>query len=83
MSSSLRQTINKTMKRKRGGATFAARALSSMTKVVSSSNSNSTPKPLSDEETKKKEQEAKEIEEKQKQCASKNKTITETLEKTV
>lgn len=81
MSSSLRQIINKTMKRKRGGVGFAARAVRSMTNVVSSSNSNSTPKPLSDEETKKKEQEAKEIEEKQKQCASKNKTITETLEK--
>lgn len=42
------------MKRKRGGVGFAARAVRSMTNVVSSSNSNSTPKPLSDEETKKK-----------------------------
>jgi transcription antitermination factor NusG len=62
------------MKRKRGGATFAARALSSMTKVVSG---NSTPKPLSAEEIKKKEQEAKEqkakeLEEKE-DCASKKK----------
>jgi hypothetical protein len=80
MSSSLRQTINKTMKRKRGGFNFASRALKSMSNVVSSGNS--TPKPLSDEEIKeKKEQETKEIEEKQTQCASKNEKIKETLEK--
>jgi hypothetical protein len=66
------------MKRKRGGVNFATRAVRSMTKVVSSSNS--TPKPLSDEE-KKKEQETKEIEEKQKQCALKKAEITEALEK--
>jgi len=80
MSSSLRQIINKTMKRKRGGVGFAARAVRSMTNVVSSGNS--TPKALSDKETKEiEEQETKEIEEKQKQCALKKAEITEALEK--
>ena len=78
----MRQTINKTMKRKRGrgGFNFASKALRSMSTV-----GNSTPKPLSNEEKKeqtaKEIEETKEIEEKKSQCASKNKKITETLEK--
>lgn len=83
----MRQTINKTMKRKRGGANFATRAVGRMSNVVRTGNS--TPKPLSDEEMKKKkeqeakEHEAKELEEKEKksQCASNNAKIRATLEK--
>lgn len=68
---SLKRTINKTMKRKRGGFNFATRTFGSMSNVVSG---NRTPKDLSDEETKEKQ-------EKQKQCASNNEKTRQALDK--